>query len=62
MIELVLGQLQDGLVPARAVISPRGASLRKLEVGGIDSVWSTTDPTPPMAAGVVLVPWPNRVV
>ncbi|WP_022887289.1 aldose 1-epimerase [Glaciibacter superstes] len=45
----------------RAVVSVRGASLRALTVDGVDLIRSTFDTSPPLAAGVVLVPWPNRV-
>lgn len=45
----------------RAVVSRRGASLRSLSVHGVELIRSTRDQTPPLAAGVVLVPWPNRV-
>lgn len=45
----------------RAVVSARGASLRALSVDGLELIRSTLDPTPPLSAGTVLVPWPNRV-
>ncbi|MFF3601708.1 aldose epimerase family protein [Kitasatospora indigofera] len=44
-----------------AVVSARGASLRALSVDGFELIRSTLDPTPPLSAGTVLVPWPNRV-
>jgi len=47
---------------ARATITEVAAGLRAYSVGGIDLV--ETFPAaeqPPMAAGIVLVPWPNRV-
>lgn len=50
----------DGAI-VRAVVSAKGASLRALSVDGLELIRSTLDPTPPMSAGTVLVPWPNRV-
>ncbi|WP_309128904.1 aldose 1-epimerase family protein [Microbacterium sp.] len=45
-----------------AQIAQVGASLRHLTVGGVDIVPPYPDDAPtPMASGVVLVPWPNRV-
>jgi aldose 1-epimerase len=44
-----------------AVVSPVGASLRRLAVNGIELIRNTLDEVPVHAAGVVLVPWPNRV-
>jgi aldose 1-epimerase len=44
-----------------AEVSNVGASLRNLRVRGVDLVRATLDDIPPLAAGVVLVPWPNRV-
>ncbi|MCU1440502.1 MAG: aldose epimerase [Rhodoglobus sp.] len=46
---------------ARAVVSERAASLRGLTVGGVELVQGTLEPEPPLGAGMVLVPWPNRV-
>lgn len=45
-----------------AEITQVGASLRHLAVGGVDIVppYPADEPTP-MASGVVLVPWPNRI-
>lgn len=43
------------------MVSERGASLRALAVRGIELVRGTFDEHPPLNAGVVLVPWPNRV-
>lgn len=45
-----------------AEITQVGASLRHLTVGGVDVVpaYPADEPTP-MAAGVVLAPWPNRI-
>ncbi len=46
----------------RAVVSQVGASPRVLSVDGVDLIERyPPDRPPPMAAGVVLVPWPNRV-
>jgi aldose 1-epimerase len=47
---------------ARAVVTEVGASLRSFEVGGVPYVESyRADERPPLGAGAVLVPWPNRV-
>ena len=45
-----------------AEVTQVGASLRHLTVGGVDVVpaYPAGDPTP-MASGVVLAPWPNRI-
>lgn len=45
-----------------AQITQVGASLRHLTVGGVDVVpeYPADEPTP-MASGVVLTPWPNRI-
>jgi aldose 1-epimerase len=53
-------QLQITHGPASAVINPVGAGLRAFEVGGTPYSETYAD-EPPMGAGVVLVPWPNRV-
>lgn len=45
---------------ASAVVSVVGAGLRAFEVGGVPYVETYGD-EPPMGAGAVLVPWPNRV-
>ena len=45
---------------ASAVVSTVGAGLRAFEVGGVPYVETYGD-EPPMGAGGVLVPWPNRV-
>ncbi len=50
-----------GFSDVRAFVSERAASLRGLLVEGVELVHGTLDPDPPLAAGVVLVPWPNRV-
>ena len=44
-----------------ADVSETAASLRRLSVGGVDLVRGTLDDEPPLGAGMVLVPWPNRV-
>ncbi len=44
-----------------AVVSPVGASLRRLTVDGVELVRNTLDELPPLSAGVILAPWPNRV-
>ena len=44
-----------------AVVSPVGASLRRLAVDSVELVRNTLDEVPPLSAGVILVPWPNRV-
>src|SRR5690606_6325958 len=52
--------LSHGGVTAR--IAQVGASLRHLTVGGVDIVPPYPDDIPtPMASGVVLAPWPNRI-
>ncbi|RZU66811.1 aldose 1-epimerase [Microterricola gilva] len=62
MFELTAGGHDgDGGARVRAVVSARGASLRALRVDGVELICSTLDPTPPLSAGTVLVPWPNRV-
>lgn len=53
-------QLEITHGPASAVINPVGAGLRAFVVGGVPYV-ETYDDEPPMGAGMVLVPWPNRV-
>lgn len=47
--------------PVAADIAEIAASLRRLAVGGVDIVRGTLDDDPPLGAGMVLVPWPNRV-
>jgi aldose 1-epimerase len=45
-----------------AVVSPIGAALRRLDVGGRSLIEPTVDSDPaPGMAGALLVPWPNRV-
>lgn len=53
-------QLEISHGSASAVISTVGAGLRAFEVGGVPYVETYGD-EPPMGAGAVLVPWPNRV-
>ena len=46
----------------RATITAVAAGIRELSINGIDLVPSySEDRTPPMGAGIVLVPWPNRI-
>ncbi|SDU63058.1 aldose 1-epimerase family protein [Jiangella alkaliphila] len=46
----------------RAVVSEYAAALRSLTVAGTELIEPhTADGPPPLAAGAVLVPWPNRV-
>ena len=54
--------LQTPSGTARAVVTEVAAGLRSYSVNGIDLV-ETFDEfvQPPMAAGIVLVPWPNRI-
>ncbi|MDQ0895153.1 aldose epimerase family protein [Agromyces ramosus] len=54
-----LHELRTGT--ARATVSEYAAGLRGLEVAGIVLVHGGVEPSPPLSAGVVLVPWPNRV-
>ena len=44
---------------AHAVVTGRGAGLRAFTVDGVHHV-ETYDGDPPMGAGCVLIPWPNR--
>lgn len=55
-------QLQIRSGDARAVVTMVGASLRAFEVAGVPylETYGAQD-QPPMGAGAVLVPWPNRV-
>ena len=47
---------------SRAIITEVGAGLRLLSVDSVDLVESFSEQaTPPLGAGTVLVPWPNRV-
>jgi aldose 1-epimerase len=51
-----------GPVPSRAIITEAGAGLRLLTVDGVALVETFPEAaTPPLGAGTVLVPWPNRV-
>lgn len=46
---------------ARAVVTEIGAGLRAFEIGGVPYVEEfDADAKPPMGAGQVLLPWPNR--
>ena len=48
--------------PARAVVNQVGAGLRVCEIAGVPLVESyPADEPPPMGAGAILLPWPNRV-
>ncbi|TFC07454.1 aldose 1-epimerase family protein [Cryobacterium mannosilyticum] len=48
--------------PARAIITEVAAGLRAYSVDGIDLVESfPAEVIPPKSAGIVLVPWPNRI-
>ncbi|GAB3461758.1 aldose 1-epimerase family protein [Actinophytocola sediminis] len=56
------GQLEIGHGDARATVTTVGASLRAFEVAGVAYVETFgAEDTPPLGAGAVLVPWPNRV-
>ncbi|WP_440710062.1 aldose 1-epimerase family protein [Herbiconiux sp. YIM B11900] len=56
-----LSLLQDGR-RVSAVVTQVAAGIRELEVDGVALVESFPESsTPPGAAGIVLVPWPNRV-
>lgn len=55
-------QLEIAQSGARAIVTTVGASLRAYEVEGVPYTETFgEDVEPPMAAGAVLVPWPNRV-
>ncbi|HEY7596462.1 MAG TPA: aldose 1-epimerase family protein [Actinophytocola sp.] len=55
-------QLEIASGAARAVVTEVGASLRAFEVAGVPYVETYgAAEQPPMGAGAVLVPWPNRV-
>ncbi len=54
------GELEITRGDASAVVTIVGAGLRAFEVGGVPYA-ETYDDEPPMSAGAVLVPWPNRV-
>jgi len=48
--------------PARAIVTEVAAGLRLYSVNGIDLVETfPAESQPPMGAGIVLVPWPNRI-
>ena len=47
---------------ATAIVTELAAGLRSYSVNGIDLVETfQAESTPPMGAGIVLVPWPNRI-
>ena len=55
-------QLEIGHGDARAAVTTVGASLRAFTVAGVPYVETYgAGETPPLGAGAVLVPWPNRV-
>ena len=55
-------QFTLSLGDVRATITQVAAALRELSIGGVDLVQSYPESsTPPFAAGIVLVPWPNRI-
>ncbi|SDD28643.1 aldose 1-epimerase family protein [Actinokineospora iranica] len=55
-------QVEIGKGGARAVVTTRGATLRGFAVDGVAYLETFgADEAPPMGAGAVLVPWPNRV-
>lgn len=54
-------QLEVTSGPASAVVDTVGAGLRAFAVGGVPYVETYDEEPPPMGAGAVLVPWPNRV-
>jgi aldose 1-epimerase len=55
-------QLEIANGDARAVVTEVGASLRSFEVAGVPYTETYgADEFPPLGAGCVLVPWPNRV-
>ncbi|GAA2240368.1 aldose 1-epimerase family protein [Herbiconiux moechotypicola] len=55
-------QLDEGGRGVSAIVTEVAAGIRSLEVGGTALVESFPESsTPPGAAGIVLVPWPNRV-
>jgi aldose 1-epimerase len=48
--------------PAAAIVTELAAGLRSYTVNGVDLVEPfPAESSPPMGAGIVLVPWPNRV-
>lgn len=56
--DLVLASRRSELT---ATISEIGASLRQLKVDGVDIVQPYQKGPPPLAAGVIMLPWPNRI-
>lgn len=57
-IPLVRG---EGSARVCGSVNPYAASLRQLVVDGVNLVQPYAPGIPPLSAGVVLVPWPNRV-
>lgn len=57
----VAGVHQLTLGDVTAIVSETAASLRSLIVDGVHLVRGTLDEQPPLGAGAILVPWPNRV-
>jgi aldose 1-epimerase len=54
--------LQTPQGPATAIITEVAAGLREYALNGIDLVEGfAADRVPPLGAGIVLVPWPNRI-
>ncbi|TFD66785.1 aldose 1-epimerase family protein [Cryobacterium ruanii] len=54
--------LQTPSGPARVVVTEVAAGLRAYSMNGIDLIETFHESVqPPMAAGIVLVPWPNRI-
>jgi aldose 1-epimerase len=55
-------QIEISQQSSRAIVTTVGAGLRLFEVNGVQYTESfAEDEAPPMGAGAVLVPWPNRV-
>lgn len=55
-------QLEISQSGSRAIVTTVGAGLRLFEANGVQYTETFgEDETPPMGAGAVLVPWPNRV-
>ncbi len=55
-------ELENGSAQTRAIITEVAASLRMLEVDGVNIVDPySAEVTPPYGSGIVLAPWPNRI-
>lgn len=55
-------QIEISQQASRAIVTTVGAGLRLFEVNGVQYTETySADEQPPMGAGAVLVPWPNRV-